>query len=99
MQSLVSTSLSTSTHRDFQCPDSVVCKDLLLSEGDLEGSKGGAPTLWPVLLTLLLIALLEVGHHDDNGGPFLPHQPPEVDQHVLLRTYCVNVNCLSPFFG
>ena len=77
---------SLTTHRDLHSPDAVVSKDLVLCEGDLEGSKGGCPTVWPVLLTLLLVPLLEVGHHDDGGGPLLPDQPPKVNQHVFFRT-------------
>ena len=50
----------------------------MFSEGDLEGSKGSATRVWPVLHTLLLVALLQVGHHDDGGWFLLPHQPPEI---------------------
>ena len=65
------------THSDLDGPDAVVSKDLVLCEGDFEGSKGHTPTFRPVLLALLLAPLLEVGHHDDGGGPLLPDQPPE----------------------
>ena len=68
----------------LQSPDGVVCKDLLFGEGDLEGSKGSATRVWPVLLTLLLVALLQVGHHDDGGGSLLPHQPPKINQNMLF---------------
>ena len=50
----------------------------MFSQGDLEGPKVGVAALWPVLLALLLVALLEIGHHDDGGGFLLPNQPPEV---------------------
>ena len=68
------------THSNLHCPDSVVSKDLLFCEGDLEGTKILAATVWPVLLTLLLVALLQVGYHDNGGGSLLPHQPPKVNQ-------------------
>ena len=62
----------------------VVSKDLLFREGDFKGTKLLTATVWPVLLTLLLAALLQVGYHDDGGRPLLPHQPPEVNKHVLF---------------
>ena len=68
-------------------PDSVVSKDLLLCEGDLERSVGGAPCLRPVLLALLLVALLQVGHHDYGNGPLLPHQPPEINNSFRNGTF------------
>ena len=74
------------TYRHLQGSDSVVDKDLLLKERDFEGTISGAPTVWPVLLTLLLVALLQVGHHDDGGRPLLPHQPPEVNENMLFGT-------------
>ena len=74
----------------LQSPDGVVCKDLLLSEGDLEGSKSSATRVWPVLFTLLLVALLQIGHHDDGGGSLLPHQPPEINQNMLFWSYTNN---------
>ena len=52
----------------------------MFCEGDLEGAIVGAASVWPVLLTLLLVALLQVGDHDNGGGPLLPHQPPKVNQ-------------------
>ena len=75
------------SHSHLQCPDAVVGEHLLLSERNLKGSKDGAPTLWPVLLTLLFAVLLEVGHHDNGGWPFLPHQPPKVNQQVFFGAF------------
>ena len=46
------------THSDLQGPGCVVSKDLLFCEGDFEGTKVLAATVWPVLLTLLLVALV-----------------------------------------
>ena len=77
--------LYIATHSDLHCPGGVVSKDLLFCEGDFEGTKLLAATSWPVLLTLLLAALLQVGYHDDGGRSLLPHQPPEVNKHVLFR--------------
>ena len=73
-------------HSELQGPSCVVSKDLLFCEGDSEGSKVLAATVWPVLLTLLLVSLLEVGYHDNGGRSLLMHQPPEVNKHVLFRT-------------
>ena len=50
----------------------------MFSEGNLEGSKRSATGVWPVLNALLLVTLLQVGHHDDGGGSLLPHKPPEI---------------------
>ena len=74
------------TYNHLKSPDGKVCKHLILSECDLDGPISGAPTVWPVLLTLLLVALLQVGHHDNGGWLFLPYQSPEVDKHMLFRT-------------
>ena len=74
------------THSDLQGPGGVVSKDLLFCEGDSEGTKVLAATVWPVLLTLLLVALLQVGYHDDGGRSLLVHQPPEINKHSLFRT-------------
>ena len=68
------------THSDLQCPDTVVNKNLRIHEGNIEGPKTGGVIFWPVLLTLPLIALLQVGYHDDGGWPLLPYQSPEVNQ-------------------
>ena len=74
------------THSDLQGPGGVVRKDLLFCEGDSEGPKVLAATVWPVLLTLLLVALLQVGYHDNGGRSLLMHKPPEVNKHTLFRT-------------
>ena len=60
-------------------PNLIVSKHLVLCEGDLEGPIVRAATVWPVLLALLLVALIQVGHHDNDGRPLLPYQPPEVN--------------------
>ena len=86
---IIAYKLLACTHSDLHSPDGIVSKDLLLCEGDLEGTKLFAATVWPVLLTLLLVALLQVGYHDNGGGPLLPHQPPEINQHILFRAYNV----------
>ena len=74
------------THSDLQGPGGVVSKYLLFCEGDSEGTKVLAATVWPVLLTLLLVALLQVCYHDDGGRSLLIDQPPEVNKHVLFGT-------------
>ena len=78
----------------LHCPGDVVSKDLLICEGDLEGAIVFAASIWPVLLTLL-VALLQVGDHDNGGGPLLPHQPPKVNKYVLLRPWKTSLDCFS----
>ena len=77
------------THSDLQGPGGVVSRDLLFCEGDSEGTKVLAATVWPVLLTLLLVSLLQVGYHDNGWRFLLRDQPPEVNKHVLFGTYVV----------
>ena len=61
------------TYSELQCSGGVVWEDLLFCDGDFEGPKVFAARVWPILLTLLLVALLQVGHHDDGGWSLLPH--------------------------
>ena len=78
--------LPTKTHRHFKDPDDIVCKFLFLSGGYSEGSILLMAQLWPVLLTLDLAILLDVGHHDDGRDTLLPYQPPEVHNSRWKRT-------------
>ena len=66
------------THRDKKLPDGVVCKHLLVCEGDFEQTILFGPLIWPVLLTLMLSPLHSIGYHGNQMDLFLPHQPPEV---------------------
>ena len=77
------------THRDKQLPDGVVCKHLLVCEHDFERTILLRPLLWPVLLTLLLSPLHNIGYHGNHMDPFLPHQPPKVSDSVWEGTYKV----------
>ena len=77
------------THRDKQLPDGVVCKHLMVCEGDLEWTILLGPLIWPVLLTLLLSPLQNIGYHGNYMDLFLPHQPPEVINSVWKGTYKV----------
>ena len=77
------------THRDKQLPDGVVCKHLLVCEHDFERTILLRPLLWPVLLTLLLSPLHNIGYHGNHMDPFLPHQPPKVSDSVWKGTYKV----------
>ena len=81
------------THRDKQLPDGIVCKDLLVCEGDFEWTILLCTFIWPVLLTLLLPPLHSIGYHGNNVDPLLPHQPPEVSNSVWEGAYKVqNIN-------
>ena len=73
------------TYSNQKSSYAVVSQDSLLGDGDLERTIDNAASFWPVLITLLPVALLEVGHHDDGGGPLLPHQPPKVNNGFWLR--------------
>lgn len=76
---LLSTGSNLSTHNDLHCPDTIISKYITLCEGDLEGPKHDALTLWPILLTLIYVPFLQVGDHDDSGWSFLPHKPPKIN--------------------
>ena len=58
--------------------DGVVCQNLLVSDSDSEWTILYMTTARPVLFTLCLLVLLEVGEHHYNGWSFLPHEPPEI---------------------
>ena len=75
---------SAITYSELQCPGGVVREDLLFCDGDFEGSKVFGARVWPVLLTLLLVTLLTVGHHDDGRWSLLPYQSPEINKHMSL---------------
>ena len=64
----------------------MVCKCLLLSDGDLEGTVLLGPLAGPVLLTLLLSPLYNTSYHGNYMDPLLPHQPPEVSDSVWEGT-------------
>jgi len=70
------------THSSKQLSDGVVCKHLLVCEGDLEGTVLLGPLAGPVLLALLLVPLPNIGYHGNYRNPLLPHQPPEVSNGV-----------------
>ena len=78
--------MSVYTYSDLHCPNGITSEVLLFCECDFEGTKGLTATVRPVLLTLFLVAFCQVGYHDDRERSFLPHQPPEVDKCVFLRT-------------
>ena len=77
------------TYSDKQLPNGVVCKHLLVCEGDFEWTIPLGPLVWPVLLTLLLSLPHSIGYHGNHMDPFLPHQPPEVSNSVWEGTYKV----------
>ncbi len=58
-----------------------------ICNGHCEWSKLLLPRLWPVLLTLDLVVLLEVGEHDYYGWSLLPHETPEVHQSSWQWSY------------
>ena len=51
----------TDIHLYREFPSGVVCQYLLGSDGDNKGTKGQGPSLWPVLVTLDLVSLHQVG--------------------------------------
>ena len=61
------------THSDLHCPDAVVSKHLMFSQGHLERTEITSTRVWPVLLTLALVTFLQVGYHDNDGGLLLPY--------------------------
>ena len=61
------------THRDRESSHSVVSKDLLVSDDDMEWPISLLSTLRPVSLTLDTSTLLHIGHHDDGRGMLLPN--------------------------
>ena len=75
------------THSDKKLPDGVVCKHMLVCEGDFERTILLGPLVWPVLLTLMLSPLHNIGYHGNHMYLFLPHQPPEVSNSVWEGTY------------
>ena len=75
------------THRDKQLPDGVVRKHLLVCEGDFEWTTLFCPLIWPVVLTLLLSPLHNIGYHGNHMDLLLPHKPPEVSNSVWEGTY------------
>ncbi len=74
------TVVMTSTHCNLEHANNVVSKNLLVSDGDLKGSKALGPRVWPVLQALQLTTLKHIGYHDNGGDFLLPHQAPEVNQ-------------------
>ena len=70
------------THSDKQLSDGVVCKHLLVCKGYLEGTVLLGPLAGPVLLTLLLAPLQNIGYHGNYRNSLLPQQPPEVSDGV-----------------
>ena len=89
------------TYSDKQLPDGVVCKHLLVCEGDFERTVLLGPLLWPVLLTLLLSSLHSIGYHGNHMNLLLPHHPPEVSDSLWeracgkFRTSTEEVRCKS----
>ena len=77
----------THTYSKFKDADGVVSEGLLISDGDLEWPKALGSCFWPVLLTLELVPLFDVGDHDDGWRLLLPHQPPEVNQGLWQGPY------------
>ena len=65
----------------------MVCKHLLVCEGDFEWTILFGPLVWPVWLTLMLSPLHSIGYHGNNVDLFLPYQPPEVNNSVWEGTY------------
>jgi len=65
----------------------VVCKHLLVCEGDLEGTVLLGPLAGPILLTLLLPPLQNIGYHGNYRNPLLLYQPPHVSDGVWEGAY------------
>ena len=61
------------TYSDLHCPDAVVSKHLMFSQGHLERTEITSTRVWPVLLTLALVTFYQVGYHDNDGGFLLPY--------------------------
>ena len=76
------------TYTNFQCAHSVVREGYFIKQRDIKGTKCLWPLLpwWPVLLTLSLPLLHNIGHHDNTLGMLLPHQPPKVYYSLLIWT-------------
>ena len=99
MIKVIVTTTPSQTHSDKQLSDGVVCKHLLVCERDLEGTILLGPLAGPVLLTLLLSSLFNVGHHGNYKDPLLPHQPPEVSDGVwegVCESFEIVVGCINP---
>ena len=75
------------TYLDMEVAYVVVSKHLLLSEGDSKRAVLDTPRLWPVVVTLDVVTLLQVGHHDDRPHSLLPHGTPEVNHCLRQRTW------------
>lgn len=73
-------------HLNVKGSDDVVREHLLVGESDREWPKALALRFWPILLTLDLFSLHEVGDHDNGLGFLLPHKPPEIHQSFLHGT-------------
>ena len=63
--------------------DQIVCKYLLVSDGDLKGTIALAVWVRPVLQTFYVTSLHKIGQHHNGGTLFLPDQPPEINDSVL----------------
>lgn len=70
----------------MKAPDGVVAVHLLPRYYHLKGAIVRLRSLRPVLDTLGLAVLCEVGDHDDGGRAQLPYQPPEVHHCVVCRS-------------
>ena len=68
----------------FNCEhsDGVVCKHLLVSDGDLKRTIAFAVCVWPVLEAFYHSSLHKIGQHHNGGTLFLPDQPPEINDSV-----------------
>ena len=75
------------THLDAEGTNDIVSKGLLVGDGNLKGPKFFTSKIRPVLFALDFVPLSQVGHHDDGGRSFLPHQSPKVHIGLGQWTY------------
>ena len=74
---------------NLQCSDNVVSKHLLVSKCDSEWPILLGLLVWPVLLTLPLTSLHNIGEHHNDLHLLLPHKPPDICESIWQWAYQV----------
>jgi len=74
------------SYHNIQCSDDVVSKHLLVSKCDSEWPILLGLLVRPVLLTLPLTSLHNIGEHHNDLHLLLPHKPPKISDSCWKRT-------------